>query len=303
VPRHAHVSLQKYLTVAALLLGITVSAATVRAEYTSNDLGAAATAANQGNVEPLKKIFEDRGTPHAIRLSALSNARNSGAYRPCAEYLDTPFMDEHTAFAAIILSGSAVLNTPKWNDKVHYPKAIASMFESGEVADMYQVQRMHVLHLIKDGQGQEALRESKRLIGLAPIHEGTLIDAVQVIGTAVRAAAIAQGKSIKEAIAHQNAYLEAVQKGDLSQTEFAKAAFPAANASAAAAEQHSNARVRIDALIFNGRYDVAEKFARGEVAAAMNDEALSLALQLVGRVLNGKTGSPTAVNQTVAKEG
>ena len=195
-----------------------------------------------------------------------------------------------------------VLKAALRSDKLRledYPEALRAALdfsEYGGVGLLQEVQVSYVGKLIAAKRENEALLESKRLLGITPLDGQALSRIVSTIGATIKADVLAKDKTLPQAIEEANAYLEAVNKGDVKKHSYSALTYPTTSKELEAFASDARPRTAIVALLYAVRFEEAKDQSKTLLAMAGDNDSLARAIQLAGAALNGESGLPTTAN-------
>ena len=267
-----------------LLLGFLVVAPNSAYSYTLDDINNAG-----GDATQIKKIVDDEASDVAVRTQALWSL----PWPTIGTYFNSPFYLANPGIQGEVIRLAAKANILPLAD---HSNALRVGLGSGDLDYLLTVQTSYVRKLIEAKRSGEALLESRRLLGITPLQSNSLVESLSAVSIAIKADALSKDKSLSVAIGEANAYLEAVNKGDVKGQAYSALAYPATPGDISALAEDARVPVAMMALLYAGRYDEAEDKAKTLLEVAGNNEDLLRAVNYLGAALNGKAGLPTSAN-------
>lgn len=244
----------------------------------------------------LKKITDDPASEKPVRLYALVGLESDVRIT----YLDSQLVKDEPAVKTYIYYTMA---QHKKLELPQIPEAFAALVQAppAEKRLVYFqfFQRYYVTQLAAAGRWEEALSESKRLIGLTRPAETYPASTLDTISFIIKGENFSRTQDVQQSLQAMEIFSKDVQEHTKKSTWF-QLPYPGTSPIAVIIkpfEESENDKSRIWALLYAGKFDVARREADALFAQASTPQKIQEALLLIGQTMNGKEQRVDASNE------
>lgn len=264
--------------------------------YTREDI---TKAAQQHDNTLLKKITDDKSVPVELRLYALGSLPDEVR----VTYLDSDLVaDQPTEKLRLFMLAARHfdLATARYAEAFQLLADIAP--ENNWYVYYHTLQRSYVNRLGAEGKWGEALAESKRLIGLTPPDRNFPKSALETINLIIKGESYARTQNVTASVQAMQAFMSDAQNGT-SKSSWFDVPYPGETSNTAVIsplEKSKDTKLRIWALLYAGKYELARQEADKLYAEATTTYKIKTAMMLIAQCVNGKAQHVDAANDLLA---
>jgi len=221
----------------------------------------------------LKKITDDSSVPVELRIYALGGLPRDVQ----VTYLDVDWIKNqpNQQFMLLLLAAQYFdLSTER------YPEAFKLLADVAPARNRYvyycTLQRAYVRRLGAEGKWSEALAESKRIIGLTPPQQNYSASALQTINITIKGENYARTKDVTASLKAMQEFMDDAKNGTHKSAWF-NVPYPGKTPNSAYVsplEKSKNVELRIWALLYAGKYELARHDADALYAKATTPDSI-----------------------------